>query len=274
MGAQGGRCPRGGGRSRCARAAQRRAAAGPRFPAHGRVYRRPGAASGVRAHLSSLLGGPATCRRPGGSASTDTGVVAGVVGPVDVSRWLGRGGRTLADHPEGADVRADGRHRRRTHDLAAGVPGRGSKLGLSLLLAAGQRAPSRRTDGRRVRRRGRQLEGLAAPCGRRRPGRPPDHVRPRRRAAARRVRAGLASGVRELSSRQGRQRRVRPAATGRVRRGHGRDVSGQEAGDASGSARMGASSVRSSSGSSPTGRSRTTVYGRCAAPGATSCTRR
>ncbi len=202
MGAQGGRCPRGGGRSRGARAAQRRAAARPRFPTHGRVYGCRGTASGVRAHLSSLLGGTATCRRPDGCASTDRGVVAGVVRPIHLSRWLGRGGRTLLDHPEGADVRANGRHRRRAHDLAAGVPGWGSKLGLSLLLAAGQRAPSRRTHDRRVRRRGRQVAGLAAPCGRRRPGGPPDHVRPRWRAAARRVRAGLASGVRELASRQ------------------------------------------------------------------------
>ena len=174
---------------------ERRAAAGRRFPARGRVYRRPGQRVGFVLTYHPSWEAPPPAIDAGGSASTDTGVVGRVVGPVDVSRRLGRGGRTLADHPEGADVRADWRHRRRTHDLAAGVPGRGSKLGLSLLLAAGQRAPSRRTDGRRVHRRGRQLEGLAAPCGRRQSGRPPDHVRPRRRAAARRVRAGLASGV-------------------------------------------------------------------------------
>ncbi len=45
-------------------------------------------------------------------------------------------GPALAHHAEGADVRADGRHRRSAHDVAAGSDRGRSQLGLPLLLAA------------------------------------------------------------------------------------------------------------------------------------------
>ena len=45
-------------------------------------------------------------------------------------------GAALADHPEGTDLPADRRHRRRTHHLAARGTGRRPQLGLSLLLGA------------------------------------------------------------------------------------------------------------------------------------------
>ena len=63
-------------------------------------------------------------------------LVGGLVAAVDVPRSVGAGGAAFADHPEGADLRADRWHRRGRHDVAAGVPGRRPQLGLSLLLAA------------------------------------------------------------------------------------------------------------------------------------------
>ena len=60
----------------------------------------------------------------------------------------------LADHAQGLHLLADRRHRRRTDHLVAGAPGRGEKLGLSLLLAARCDADPARTDGRRVPGRG------------------------------------------------------------------------------------------------------------------------
>ena len=47
---------------------------------------------------------------------------------------LARGGRPLADHAQGADLRADRRHRRGADDLAAGGARRRAQLGLPLLL--------------------------------------------------------------------------------------------------------------------------------------------
>ena len=79
----------------------------------------------------------------------------------------------------------------------------------------------------RLPRRGRGLARLAAARGRRRPGRPADHVRHRRRAAAPRVRAALAAPATRAPRpvRVG-NAAVRPAPAGRVRRGHGLPVPG------------------------------------------------
>ena len=49
---------------------------------------------------------------------------------------LSRSRDALADHAEGADLRADRRHRRGANHLAAGKARRRQELGLSLLLAA------------------------------------------------------------------------------------------------------------------------------------------
>ena len=72
---------------------------------------------------------------------------------------------------------------------------------------------------------------LGAARGGRRSRRPPDHVRPRRGAAAGRVRARLAARLRAVAPGAGRQRRVWSAAAGRVRRGHRRHVPGPRARD-------------------------------------------
>ena len=65
---------------------------------------------------------------------------------------------------------------------------------------------------------------VAPARGRRRSRRPPDHVRHRRRAAARRARARVAARLRGLDAGAGRQRRVDPAPARRLRRGARRAV--------------------------------------------------
>ncbi len=91
------------------------------------------------------------------------------------------------------------RHRRRADHVAARAARRRAQLGLPLLLAPRRDLHAARAHGRRLRRRGARLARLAAARGRGRPGRPADHVRPRRRAAAHRARAR--PGSRATSSR-------------------------------------------------------------------------
>ncbi len=171
------------------------AAAGPRPRALGRVHRRRRGSEWGSSSPGIPPGKPRRQRSTRRSAVGDT--------EAWWREWSGRstydGGwadevAALADHAEGADVRADGRHRRRAHDLAAGVPGRGPELGLSLLLDARRALPLDALMDAGYVDEAAELAGLAAPSGRRRPGGPPDHVRARRRAPARRVRAGLAPG--------------------------------------------------------------------------------
>ena len=66
-------------------------------------------------------------------------VLARLVRPLDLPRRLARPGRALADHPEGAHLRAHGRHRGRAHHLAARGDRGCAQLGLPLLPAAGRR---------------------------------------------------------------------------------------------------------------------------------------
>ena len=134
-------------------------------------------------------------------------------------RPLRRGGLPLADGPEGDDVRADGRHRRRSDDLDARADRRRPQLGLPLLLAARRELRAGRAARERLRRRGGRVAELAAARRRRRPGRHPDHVRPGRRASADRARAGLAGRLRGLEAGPDRQRRQRPVPARRLRRG-------------------------------------------------------
>ena len=51
------------------------------------------------------------------------------------TRGRGGGRGALLDHPQGLDLRADRRYRRRGHDLSAGAARWGTQLGLPLLLA-------------------------------------------------------------------------------------------------------------------------------------------
>ena len=110
-------------------------------------------------------------------------------------------GAPLADHAEGAHLRADRRHRRRAHHLAAGADRRRAQLGLPLLLAARRHAHAARADERRLLRRGARLARLAAARGGRQPGADADHVRHRRRAAPAGVGAALARRATRARSR-------------------------------------------------------------------------
>ena len=111
----------------------------------------------------------------------------------------------------------------------------------------------------------RALARLAAARGRRRPGRPPDHVRRRRRAAAERVRAAVAAGYEGSRAGAGRQRGERAAAARRLRRGDGRALPGARRTACRSSSRRGRSSRSCSTISRRRGGSRTTASGRSAA---------
>ncbi len=71
-------------------------------------------------------------------------------GASQIARRVARGGDALADHAEGADLRADRRHRRGADDLAAGTARRRAQLGLPLLLAARRHADAAGADERRL----------------------------------------------------------------------------------------------------------------------------
>ena len=134
-------------------------------------------------------------------------------------RRLGGAGSQLDPHAQGPHLRADRRDRRGADHLAAGVDRRRAELGLPVLLAAGRDADARRAHRRGLSRGGPGVAQLALPGRRRRSGRPPDHVRRRRRAPPARVRARLAAGLRGLPAGAGRKRRLRAAPARRLRRG-------------------------------------------------------
>ena len=88
---------------------------------------------------------------------------------------------------------ADRRHRRRADDVVAGAHRRQAQLGLPLLLAARRHSDAARLDACRLLRRGAGLARMAVARDRRQPGSAADHVRHRRRAAARRMGGRLAA---------------------------------------------------------------------------------
>ncbi len=183
------------------------------------LHRGAGRPDRVHHQLAALAQGRAAARRPRGLAGGDRAVLARVGRPVHVPRSLpGRGG-PLADHPQGAHLRADRRHRRRADHLAARGHRRRAQLGLPLHLAARRGDHPVVAAAHRLPRRGPRLARVAAAGGGRRPGEPPDHVRDRRRAGVGRDRAALAARLRGLDAGPGRQRRRPPAPARRVRRG-------------------------------------------------------
>ena len=109
-------------------------------------------------------------------------------------------------------------------ETLGGVP----QLGLPLLLVARRHLDPRIAHAGRLLRRGHGLAQLAAAGRGRRPGRPADHVRPGRRAAARRVGGALASRATRIGPRPDRQRRRRPVPARRLRRGDVGAVRGQQ----------------------------------------------
>ena len=124
----------------------------------------------VRAHLAPVAraraGRPSTGTR---RREDTTRLVARVVAR---SRYDGRTATSCAlpDHAQGADLRADRRHRRRADHVAARAARRRAQLGLPLLLAARRDVHALRAAARRLHR------GGAAPgatgCCARSPGRP------------------------------------------------------------------------------------------------------
>ena len=119
------------------------------------------------------------------------------------------------------------------------------------------------------------MAALADARDRGRPGRHPDHVRRRRRAAADRVRAAVAGRLRGLATGADRQRRERAAPARRLRRGPRRALPGaRQRGVPARPAGVADPARRARPPRRRPGASRTRASGRSAASGATSCTRR
>ena len=219
---------------------------------------------------------PPAAHRPRGRARRDGELLARVERTLE-ARSAGRVARrpaALAHGPEGADVRTDRRHRRGADDVAPGADRRRAQLGLPLLLAARRDADAARAAPRRLRRRGARVATLAAARGRGRSGRPPDHVRRRRRAPPHRVRAAVAPGLRRLRAGARRQRRERAAPGRRLRRGDGRALPGARARAREGGAGVAAPARAPRPPRAHLARARTRGSGRSAASAGTSCTRR
>ncbi len=85
-----------------------------------RLHRRGRPARVVRAHLEPVVPSAAAPVDPLHGAGRDRAVLADLVRPVHLRRPVPRGGHAVAAHPQGADLRADRRHRRGRDDLAAG----------------------------------------------------------------------------------------------------------------------------------------------------------
>ena len=125
-------------------------------------------------------------------------VLASMERSVSRRRALDRSRETLTHHTEGFDLRADGRDRRRRHDLASRALGRRAELGLSLLLAARRHLHALGLDESRILRRSTGMAGLAGARCRRQPAPDPNHVWSGRRAMAAGIDRPLAARLREL----------------------------------------------------------------------------
>ena len=180
----------------------------------------------------------------------------------------------LARRPEGAHVRADRRHRRRTDHVVAGKDRRGAQLGLPLLLAPRRDAHAPRLPQRRLSRGGACLARLAVARGRRRSvalqimyG-----VAGERRLSE--LDAPVAAGLRGLAAGTRRKRRRRTVSARRLRRGPRRVAPGAASTGSSCPRRRGRCSAGCSASSRTRGRSPTKASGRYAGRGGTSRTRR
>ena len=119
--------------------------------AHGRRLHRDRARTlSLHPRVVPLPRGPAAAARQLLRRAPHRGVLDRV-GPAMLLRGsLPRRGRALADHPQGADLRAHRRHRRRRHHVAARGARRQPQLGLPLLLAARRHADPRGAHARRA----------------------------------------------------------------------------------------------------------------------------
>ena len=131
-------------------------------------------------------------RPPGGHRR----LLAGLDRPVPGRRAVARRGGALADHAQGADLRARRRHRRRRHHLAAGADRRRSQLGLPLLLDPRCDLHPLRLPPLRSARGGAVVAGMAAARDRRQAVAAADPLWRRRRAADPRAGAAVARRLR------------------------------------------------------------------------------
>ena len=145
--------------------------------------------------------------RPSGSGRTGRDAL-------HLRRPVPRRRRALAAHPQGADLRADRRHRRRGHDLAAGGDRRRAQLGLPLLLAARRdvHPAGAGQDGLHARRRRRGASGCCAPSPAARSGCRSSTASPAS-AACRSASCPWLAGYEGSRAGADRQRRRRPAAS-------------------------------------------------------------
>ena len=187
---------------------------------------------------------------------------------------LGASGAPLAHRPQGTDVSAYGRDRRRADDVAAGVDRRRPQLGLPLLLAARRDAHAPRPPPLQPRRRSGRVAALADARDRRRPGRRPGHVRRRRRAAPDGVRGSVARRLRGFEAGADRQRGERAAPARRLRRAHGLPLPGARARPRRRRPGMADPARPPRAPRRRVARARTTASGRSAASRGTSSTRR
>ena len=171
----------------------------------------------------------------------------------------------LADHAQGADLRADRRHRRRAdHSLPEHIGGmrnwdyrfcwlRDATFTLLALMNAGYFDEAQAW-------RDWLLRAVAG-----QPGAAADHVRRRRRAAPDRMGGAVAARLRELTAGAHRQRRARPASARRLRRGDGHAAPGPPRRIVGKRSRLGRADARCSTISRRSGASPTRASGRCAA---------
>ena len=205
--------------------ARRPAAA--RHVAHRALRRAGGRARPVRPDVVPVERAAPDAGRSGACAAGDGDLLARVDERLRLPRRVSRGSAQLTADAEGADVRADRRHRRRADDVAARADRRRTQLGLPLLLVARRDLHALRADERGLHRRGARVAQLAAARRCRRPGEGADPLRRRWAAPHPRVRARLASRLRGLAAGAHRQRGARPVPARRLRRGDGRPAPGR-----------------------------------------------
>lgn len=201
-------------------AARLAAAARERPPPRRRV--RPARAGERRPvpHVDPVLGSRAARAHGARAHRLHTDRVGAVGARRDVPGPAPRGRGALAPGAAAPHRLRDGRDRRRRDHVAARGLRRRTELGLPLLLAA-RRSPDHRGAARAgLPERDAPVARLAAAGRRGRPGRPADHVPPRRRPGPAGTDARPPARLRRLAARADRQRRGRPGPERRARRGH------------------------------------------------------
>ncbi len=188
-------------------------------PHGGRLHRHREAALPLHTGVVPLARGTPGTSRQSLRGDPHRSLLGGVGTAMLLRRALQGRGRAVPHHAQGADVRADRRHRGRRHHLAARGAGRQPQLGLPLLLVARRHAHTGVADARRLLQRGDGVARLAAARGGGRRHETADHVRARRRTASRGVGGALVARLRGFGPGPDRQRGLGAVPARRVRRG-------------------------------------------------------